>query len=398
MELDFSFLEKIEPFTNDSKEIIIAKSINDEIEKLTKEIDSIDINSVPFDKWDLIMVFAIGLLEVGSDFLLGNPQKGLSNQLSDKNTKLGEYFNSLHEEIDHKGQPLDFQGRFKLDGNSTISFGGGDHRGRTFGHDLLMFPMAIYMLCKGKFIDGGYVDGAFNIVTSEANQYGDLYVGMSIDKAIIAYIIHMFADFCSTKSLQVPGFGIISHFPNRDIRKLVNNMYSNGFNFRHMFVQGIPVLATEILIRIYIGIRYWKSKKYSKNAIIHKRNKLLLITHSFALTVNIGKVIITKNPTLINLPMIIRVLSLIWKVIKEEIRISQIVIEKINLSLLKNKYETLETMILLDQAIYYTKEIDKIIVTNMIEFDNFLERNKKNDLHGEKDFTNLLNQFKKINS
>jgi hypothetical protein len=363
---DFSFLNTIKPYEYDKKEIFDIKQLDNEISKLSEEINGINIRAIPFDKWDFIVVFTVALLEVGADFLLGDPNKGLSKTLSDKNTKLGEFFDKIHEQLDHSGQPLDYQG---------FNFGGGDHRGRTFGHDLLMFPLAIYMLCKGEFIDGYFEDSAFIWVKSLFNQYGNQYVGMPLDQSIIAYITHMIADFFSSKSLPIPGMGILAHFPNRDIRILVNDMYSNGFNLRHMIIQGIPVLTTEILIRIFNGIKYWKNTEFTKEMIKHKQNKMLLISHGCATAVNIGKVIITKNPTLINLPMITRVIKLAWDVIKEEANITHKSIEKINMGALKNKLELKKTLILLDKTVYYTNEMDRLISNSRHEYNIIKEEN-----------------------
>ena len=385
--LDFSFLNTIKPYENDTKEVLDIKQLDNEISKLSDEINKIDIKSVPFDKWDFIVVFAVALIEIGADFILGNPQKGLSKTLSDKNSKLGEFFNKIHETLDHSKQPLDYQG---------YKFGGGDHRGRTFGHDLLMFPLAIYMLCKGKFIDGYFEDGAFQWVISNFNQFGTKYDGLRLDQAIIAYIIHMFADFFSTKSLPVPGMGILAHFSNRDIRKLAADMYSNGFNLRHTIVQGIPVLTAEILIRIFVSIKYWNNTEYTKNMINNKQNKMLLISHTCATAINIGKVIATKNPTLINLPMILRVIKLAWDVISDEINITHNAIIKVNMGTLKNKLELKKTLILLDKTVYYASEMNRLISISKYEYNNIKQSNQFMEKKLLKEYNAKLKEYKEI--
>jgi hypothetical protein len=224
--------------------------LQSEIDALTSEMDGICIDTLKFDKWDYIAIFSIGLLEVGADFLFGNPKDGLQKKMSDKNDKLGGFFNKIHEDLDHSKQPLDYQG---------FKFGGGDHRSRTYAHDLIMFPLAIYMLCKGEFIDGYYENNTYNPVSEILNQFGNEYAGMPPDQAICAYLVHMTADFFSARSLPVPGFGILAHFPSHDVRKFVADLYSGGFNLRHLISQGIPVLCTEFMMRIYFYIRYWGS-------------------------------------------------------------------------------------------------------------------------------------------
>ena len=335
--LDFSYLNKILPYDRDQKINLSNLNIEEEISNLLNEMNSIDIRSIPFDKWDFIVVFSAAILEVAGDFLISdvNNKDSLSSKMSDKNSALGKQFSNMHDKFDHSGNPLDYQGP---------KFGGGDHRSRQFGHDLLMLPFALFMLSKGQFIDGFYENGSFNWVTSKLNQYGSEYIGMDPQEAIINYFLHMFADFFSAKSLPIPGFSLLTHFPVRDVRKVANDLYKDGLNLRSLLMQGIPVAFTELSIWMYNSLKY-KDSDYSKEAIKNKKEKLLLIVHSIATAVNIGKVVITKNPTSLNFIMIVRTISLVWKVIKYEIEITQKSKEKLNLSVLKVKFETLQTLI-----------------------------------------------------
>ena len=122
----------------------------------------------------------------------------------------------------------------------------------------------------------------------------------------------------------------------------------------------------ELFIWMYNSLRY-RNSTYSKEAIKIK-GKVLLISHGIALSVNIGKVIITENPTSLNLVMIIRI-KLVWNLIKHELDTNNKAIEKVSLSTLKNQLETMDTLILLDESIYYTREIDRIIANIKAEFD-----------------------------
>lgn len=124
----------------------------------------------------------------------------------------------------------------------------------------------------------------------------------------------------------------------------------------------------ELFIWMYNSLRY-RNSTYSKEAIKNKKEKLLLISHGIALYVNAGKVIITKNPTSLNLVMIVRVIKLVWNLIKHELDTKNKAIEKVSLSTLKNQLETMDTLILLDESIYYTREIDRIIANMKEEFD-----------------------------
>lgn len=386
--MDLAFLGEIQRYDKGYiKETIGNVDIENEIEKISKEMDDINIKALRFDRWDFFAIFGIALLEIGTDFLLGDPKKGISSEISNKNTKLGEYFNNLHENVDHKGNSLDYQG---------YKFGGGDHRGRTFGHDMFSFPLAIYSLCNGQFIDGYYQDGRFNWVYSKLNQYGSEYVGLPPDQAIMAYLSHMFADFFSSKSLPVPGFGVLAHMPSRDIRVMVNKMYADGFNLRHMLVQGVPVVVAEILVRLFFYFRN-RSVDADDAAKKHKLNKMLLMTHTLAALVNIGKVYFTNNPTAINLPMLLRVIWLTWSVLREEMEVSHRAKIKINYGVIKNKYETMQTLVMLDQAIYYTREIDKFIVRKNDEFVIAFDDNEKDIESGFGEIDDLMAEFANFN-
>jgi hypothetical protein len=173
-------------------------------------------------------------------------------------------------------------------------------------------------------------------------------------------------------------------------------MYSNGFNLRHMVVQGIPVLTTEILIRLYNSIKYWENTEFSKEMIKHKQNKMLLISHTCATAVNIGKVIITKNPTLLNLPMILRVIKLALDVISEEINITQKAIVKVNMGVLKNKLELKKTLILLDKTVYYTSEINRLIINSEDEYNQIKQENQVTGKRLLKEYNTKLQKYKEI--
>ncbi|MEK5357917.1 hypothetical protein [Paenibacillus sp. FSL L8-0709] len=397
--LDFSFLMNIKPNNNDLRVRVSEMDFVSEIEQLTSDINSMDIRGIPFDKWDYIVAFTIGLLEVAGDFLISdhNQNGSLANKLSDKNSALGEYFQSIHQKIDHSGQPIDFQGRVKLeDWMNSISFGGGDHRGRTMGHDLLLFPLSIYMLYSGKFIDGGYVDGSFKWIISQVNQKGNAYATLEPGEAVISYFLHMIADFFSAKSLPIPGFSLLTHFPQSDVRKFSQDLYKDGLNIRNLLLQGIPVATTELIIWIYNSLRY-KDSTYSKEAIKNKKEKLLLISHGIATAVNIGKVIITKNPTSLNLIMIIRTVQLVWKVIKYEGDIKNKAKEKINLSIIKNQLEVMQTLILLDDALYYTSQIDEFIKKSKDQFQQNYDYRRERLKDSFNDMESMLAQLKEFN-
>ena len=156
--IDFSILNNFQPLEGDewqnSNSINVEEElsrINSEMADVQAEIDSIPTDSIPFDRVDIITVFAAAMIEILMDYLLSDPanKNSFASKCNNTNNPIGKWCDKFHKSkrLNHKGNPLDFQGRFDKDGNlipkgvkhdgPTISYGGGDHRGRTDGHDLL---------------------------------------------------------------------------------------------------------------------------------------------------------------------------------------------------------------------------------------------------------------------
>ncbi len=153
----------------------------------------------------------------------------------------------------------------------------------------------------------------------------------------------------------------------------------------------------ELFIWMYNSLRY-RNSTYSKEAIKNKKEKLLLISHGIALSVNAGKVIITKNPTSLNLVMVVRVVKLVWNLIKHELDTTNKAIEKVSLSTRKNQLETMDTLILLDESIYYTREIDRVIANMKSEFDktNQIRNDRLNEEYNQLD--KMMTELMELNS
>lgn len=393
---NFSYLSKITPRKGDERYAVSCIDIENEILVLQDEMASIDTEGIKFDKWDYIVAFTLGLMEVVGGFLVGdhNQKNSLANQMADKSTPLGQAFESIHKKFDHSGQPLDYQGK---------GFGGGDHRVKTFCHDLLMFPLAIYMLTQGKFIDGAFFDGEYRPVITELNQNNKKYIPKEPGDASLSYIIHMVADFFSTKSLPIPGFSALTHSRNEKIQDIACKLYKDGLNLRNLVMQGIPVATVELVMWIYTALRY-NDSKYTKDQIKFKREKMLFLSHGIASAINIGKVIIqvvitndTKALTSLNLPMIIRTIQLVWKSIKKELQHNNNRIEKVSRSTLVAQLETEKTLILLDDCIYYTLQIDCLIADMKKEFDITNERRLGRQGLDMSDLKHLMQELKNAN-
>lgn len=96
--------------------------------------------------------------------------------------------------------------------------------------------------------------------------------------------------------------------------------------------------------------------------------------------------------------MIIRIVKLVWNLIKHELDTTNKAIEKVSLSTLKNQLETMDTLILLDESIYYTREIDRVIANMKSEFDktNQIRNDRLNEEYNQLD--KMMTELMELNS
>ncbi len=113
------------------------------------------------------------------------------------------------------------------------------------------------------------------------------------------------------------------------------------------------VVITEFVLKVFHRLRY-KESEWSKEAQDKKLHLLLLMTHGLATAFNIGKVIITENPVSLNLPMIVRTVSIAFKAIKDQIDYNGRVKTRIMLSQVCVQLEMQKTLIVFNEFLYYT--------------------------------------------
>ena len=97
---------------------------------------------------------------------------------------------------------------------------------------------------------------------------------------------------------------------HQTIAEIVQGMYYEGYDFIHFCSMSIPVMISEVIIRIGYAIKRIKEGNAIKDSIPISLNRekhpklstMLFIGHSAATAVNAGKVLFTKNPMAINYP------------------------------------------------------------------------------------------------
>ena len=87
-------LEDIKPYEGDLLFKIDGMSADEYIQKLTEEMNQIQYDSIPFDKWDYIVSFSLALLEVAGDFFIGDPQ--FKHSLANKNGPLVKWMDQSY--------------------------------------------------------------------------------------------------------------------------------------------------------------------------------------------------------------------------------------------------------------------------------------------------------------
>lgn len=371
-DIDFSKLATTTPLSGDewiSEKLI---SIDEDIAEINEEASLISIDKVPFDKSDAVVIVLTACVEILLDTFVGdcNNPHSLAHALNDKTTGIGKWCNKIHENIPHVNNPMDYQGGFDAEGNPIyngsgikrdISFGGGDHRVRTYDHDILRFVHAIRDYHAGQFTDGAYINGEFIKVASAFNSNGNPFQPCSWGESIIKYICHMFADFFSVKGLPFPGASFLSHASDRELRKLASEMYSEGLNMRTQVLQSAAFLLSDLIIRIYVKLKY-KDTDYSEEAISSKKHLLLLCTNTVASAMNIGKVVLAGDPRpgSLNIPMITHTVRLAITCLKDSVDFNQRVISKVYLDSVNTRLNGEKTIILVGCGIYRTSNYLRI--------------------------------------
>jgi len=274
---------------------------------------------ISWDKWDYVFAFGIGLTGGIFDIFLGTPGFGLQKQMVDKTTWVGSQMEKIHN-LHPGGATVDYQGK---------KFGGAYHRGLSPGHDLFQVCEGIRQFKDGEFRGWYWVNGKKYFFESSVNQFGKDYEPMCWGEAVLAWMTHMFCDFFSTTSLPIPVTSYLYGIDNRELRVFVEkDLYQRyvykegkrinaGINLRHLVLQTIAPLSIEVIIRCYIFFRYHK-QTIDQDALEQKKLELLTIGHAVSTGFNLGKIYLTKDPLLINIPQIVALSKTLMKLVLQE--------------------------------------------------------------------------------
>lgn len=287
-----------------------------ELNKEYKEIYHLDHSDIA------ICIFA-GLLSALVDILMiGIPQKtptGLKGGPLENYVR--DYFDKKFPEEDMKELanskvskvPFDAQ-----DNRNTMVYVEGlsayYHRLLSLGHDpVLGFIFGIADIMTGSMTT---IDKKGKIVRQVMENYADRKES-DVFAALAKQIIHFKSDITTSMGLPAPmmslfnllQFGSIGE-EEQTIADIVQGMYFEGYDFIHFCSLSIPVMITEVTVRIGYAVKRIKEGYSVKESIPFSKNRenlpklgtMLFIGHTVATAINAGKVYFTKNPMAINYP------------------------------------------------------------------------------------------------
>lgn len=196
---------------------------------------------------------------------------------------------------------------------SVSGLGPGTHRFQSLGHDpLLGFIFGVRDILTGEF---SAISKDGHLIVQQVTDpflHGE-HLFVRIIEAMKVQFGHLASDIATPRGLPAPlmpllqflQFGKIGNH-EYTIGEVARQMYRSGYDSRHFMASSIPVMITEVIIRLGYFIRSIKAGKTLVESIPSvssiKLRRQLLIAHSVATLINAGKVYVTQNPLAISWP------------------------------------------------------------------------------------------------
>ncbi len=303
------------------------------IKQLNKDFSQIH----RLDKTDIAICAVAGIVSAAVDILMvGIPQKGKAGleagPLSDFiRRKFDEVFPEEEMEIlaNSKESKVSFDAQdnrntaVRVEGLSAYY-----HRMLSLGHDpLLGFAVGVFDILTGRMTT---IDKTGKFVSQVMGNYDDRKES-DIFAALAKQIKHFMSDINTSMGLPVPMMGVFNLFQfgsigeyEQTVAEIVQGMYYEGYDFIHFCSMSVPVMLTEVIVRISYAIKRIREGNQIKDSIPFslsrdkhpKLTTMLFISNSGAAAINAGKVYFTKNPMAINYPQWIAFAKYSYKQLK----------------------------------------------------------------------------------
>lgn len=188
------------------------------------------------------------------------------------------------------------------------------HRLYSLGHDpLLGFVVGTLDILRGRMTT---IDKFGKILSQEIPRYAGREEA-TVFAALCKQLIHFKSDVTTSMGLPAPLMGLFNLMQfgsvgeeEQTIAEIVQGMYYEGYDFQHFCAQSVPVMLTEVVVRLGYFLKRVAEGHGVKESIPvtadrERRPKLgtmLFTAHSLATAVNAGRVAFTKDPMAINYP------------------------------------------------------------------------------------------------
>ena len=288
------------------------------------EIYNNEFNNIyKLDKYDVMIPVLAGIIESIVDIVLvGIPQSGRNGVEAGKLSDfVREYFDKIfpEEEMEKLAQskvskvPFDAQDnrntKINVDGLSAYY-----HRLLQLGHDpLLGLVFGVKDILNGTMTT---IDKSGKFVIQTIDNYADRKES-DIFSAIVKQLIHYASDITTSMGLPAPLMSLFNFLQigkigenEQTIAEIVQGMYYQGYDFIHFCSMSIPVMITEVIVRIGYALKKinegYSIKESIPFSVDREKNPklatMLFLAHSTSSAINAGKIAFTKNPMAINYP------------------------------------------------------------------------------------------------
>lgn len=310
----------------------IIRRLNNEFNEVYK-LDALDItiSAVGGIVGALVDILLVGIPAKTCDGLKAGPLSDYIRDYFDKRFPEEEMQKLANSKISKV--PFDAQDnrntKIRVDGLSSYY-----HRLLQLGHDpLLGFIFGVADILNGTMTT---IDKNGKIVVQVMENYADR-TESDIFAALSKQILHFKSDITTSMGLPVPlmslfnllQFGSIGE-EELTIAEIVQGMYYEGYDFIHFCSMSVPVMITEVIVRLCYSLKRIHDGYSIKDSIPFsvdreknpKLASMLFISQSVAVAINAGKVAFTKNPMAINYPQWLAFAKatykeLIWGVIQK---------------------------------------------------------------------------------
>lgn len=293
-------------FIFSGRDILNELLTDTELSTIERHLGRLEFERLRWTKGDYIAIAISTLIGIALDTF---NMAWRVNSPIDRDGKLRRWFNDkLHHHPSNN--PIDYQGQ---------GFGGNLHRVRSRGHDLTRFFDAIRQTSEGEFSGTRWSYSKPIEVISSVNQFGVSYPSMDWISAFMNVSVHLFGDFFSALSLPLPLSSVVYENCGREMRKLVHELYENGFSLRHITLNSIELLLSYLSIEVWLWMQNgFENRK--KPVVQLKKYEMRSAVTGLLSGWNIGGCILFENPFLLNIPMLIAAVDSAAKLVAMKIQ------------------------------------------------------------------------------